>query len=307
MQSIRAVRGVMIAIGVAAGLVVLGGAGSGGGGSSGAATAPSGPGFDVAATYRSGVEALQRGDYATAVRDLRRVQRVANDDMSTNYALGLAYIGAGEPRRAVRPLERAAENADAPADARVQLGLTHLSLGDRAKAEEQRTALQSAAVACASGCTDARRAELEAAAVRLDRALTAEPTPAPTTGWLLPSEPAGRAAYAAGVALANARDYAAAHDAFREAESALGPNPDVLTYLGFTSRRLGRVDAALDFYRQALAIDPDHRGAIEYLGELYVQTGDLAAARAQLARLDTLCAYGCAEREELAGWIAAAR
>ena len=44
-------------------------------------------------------------------------------------------------------------------------------------------------------------------------------------------------------------------------------------------------------------------GATEYLGELYIQMGDLGRARRQLARLDDLCAYGCAQREELARWI----
>ena len=73
--------------------------------------------------------------------------------------------------------------------------------------------------------------------------------------------------------------------------------------MGFASRKLGRFDDALAYYGEALAIDPNHLGATEYLGELYIQMADLGRARRQLARLDDLCAYGCAQREELARWI----
>jgi hypothetical protein len=43
----------------------------------------------------------------------------------------------------------------------------------------------------------------------------------------------------------------------------------------------------------------------DYLGELYLQIGRTADARRQLAKLDRLCPYGCAQREELARWIVA--
>ena len=60
---------------------------------------------------------------------------------------------------------------------------------------------------------------------------------------------------------------------------------------------------AEDFYRQALAIDPNHRGATEYYGELKVLRGDMTGAKAMLARLDRVCTYGCAEASELRLWI----
>ncbi|MDX2237896.1 MAG: tetratricopeptide repeat protein [Hyphomonadaceae bacterium] len=306
MAHARLLQRIAIVISAAFALALVGAAGSGGGGGAGGASAPSGPGFDVAATYRDGVAALQRGDYEAALRDLRRVQRVARDDASANYALGLAYVGLGRHDEAVRPFERAARDDAAPADARVQLALAHLHLGDRAKADEQRVALETAIAACAA-CTPARRAELQAAHAQIVQALSAAPAASPTTGWLLPGEAEGRAAYAEGVAQTNAGNFAAAFDAFQRAEIALGPHPDVLTYLGFTSRRLGRADAALTFYRRALAIDPDHRGAHEYLGEHFVQTGRLEDARSQLAQLDRLCPYGCAEREALNRRIVAAQ
>ena len=67
------------------------------------------------------------------------------------------------------------------------------------------------------------------------------------------------------------------------------------------TRATGRKAEA--FYHQALAIDPNHRGATEYYGELKVLEGDVAGARALLARLDSVCTFGCAEAEELRRWI----
>jgi protein involved in temperature-dependent protein secretion len=49
----------------------------------------------------------------------------------------------------------------------------------------------------------------------------------------------------------------------------------------------------------ALKLDPNHKGANEYLGELYVDMGDMAKAQAQLAKLQQLCPSGCDEYSEL--------
>jgi hypothetical protein len=48
-------------------------------------------------------------------------------------------------------------------------------------------------------------------------------------------------------------------------------------------------------YREALRIDPKHRGATEYLGEAYLMVNDLPKAKEQLAALDKLCFFGCEE------------
>ena len=53
-------------------------------------------------------------------------------------------------------------------------------------------------------------------------------------------------------------------------------------------------------------MQPDHRAAREYLGELYVETGDMPHARAQLAELTRLCPAGCEERDDLQRAITAA-
>lgn len=52
-------------------------------------------------------------------------------------------------------------------------------------------------------------------------------------------------------------------------------------------------------YEEALRINPKHRGAQEYIGEAYLQTGDLAKAKEHLAALDKLCYFGCEEFTEL--------
>jgi tetratricopeptide (TPR) repeat protein len=79
---------------------------------------------------------------------------------------------------------------------------------------------------------------------------------------------------------------------------------DVLNYLGYTHRMLGDYPGSLDFYTRALARNPDHKGAHEYLGELYLKMNRLAEARGQLAELTRLCAAGCEEKDVLTKAIA---
>jgi len=80
---------------------------------------------------------------------------------------------------------------------------------------------------------------------------------------------------------------------------------DVYNLLGFSLRKSGDYPKALTFYKKALDFDAEHKGAHEYLGELYVETGQLPKAREHLAVLERLCPQGCEEREDLAKAIAA--
>ncbi len=80
---------------------------------------------------------------------------------------------------------------------------------------------------------------------------------------------------------------------------------DAWNYLGFSNRKLKNYNAALTAYQQALSIDPKHRGANEYLGELYLQTDELAKARERLKKLDEICYFGCDEYNDLKAAIAA--
>jgi Flp pilus assembly protein TadD len=76
-------------------------------------------------------------------------------------------------------------------------------------------------------------------------------------------------------------------------------NADAHNYLGFSLRKLGDLDKAQAHYRTALQIQPDHKAALEYYGELFLQIKDLPRAEEQLAHLSRVCPSGCAERSEL--------
>jgi tetratricopeptide (TPR) repeat protein len=80
---------------------------------------------------------------------------------------------------------------------------------------------------------------------------------------------------------------------------------DVYNLLGFSLRKTGDYAKALTFYKKALDFDANHKGAHEYLGELYVETGQLPKAREHLAILARLCPQGCEERDDLEKAIAA--
>ena len=76
-------------------------------------------------------------------------------------------------------------------------------------------------------------------------------------------------------------------------------NADAYNFLAFSHRKLGRFDPAMRFYRKALAIDAKHKGANEYIGELYLELGNLAKAEEHLSKLDDICWLGCEEYDDL--------
>ena len=71
---------------------------------------------------------------------------------------------------------------------------------------------------------------------------------------------------------------------------------DTLNYLGFTTRKLGDFENGEKYYLQGLAIEPNHVGINEYLGELYVVTNRMDLAK---ERLKVLEACKCEEYNEL--------
>ena len=81
---------------------------------------------------------------------------------------------------------------------------------------------------------------------------------------------------------------------------------DVYNLMGFSLRKSGDYKTAATYYAKALDFNPEHKGALEYQGELYVETGDLPKARENLVKLVKLCPTGCEEREDLEKAIAAA-
>ena len=117
----------------------------------------------------------------------------------------------------------------------------------------------------------------------------------------------GDASYLVASGLINEGKYEEALWSLRAAGVALGPHPDVLTYVGFANRKLHNYDVAISYYSAALKLDPAHRGANEYLGEYYVETGQAAKAKQQLMTLEKICKFGCEEAEELRRWIDGAK
>ena len=81
---------------------------------------------------------------------------------------------------------------------------------------------------------------------------------------------------------------------------------DVYNLMGFSLRKLGDYKQAYTFYRKALDFDPIHKSALEYLGELFVETGQIDRARENVKLLRQLCPAGCEELEDLEQAIAAA-
>ena len=71
---------------------------------------------------------------------------------------------------------------------------------------------------------------------------------------------------------------------------------DTLNYLGFTTRKLGDFKKGEEYYLQGLAIEPNHSGINEYLGELYVVTNRIELAKERLAVLKNC---NCEEYKEL--------
>ena len=78
-------------------------------------------------------------------------------------------------------------------------------------------------------------------------------------------------------------------------------NADWNNLMGYSLRKSQTPDlaAAERFYNEALRIDPKHRGALEYSGELYLIKGDLASAEKRLTALDKACLFGCEEYTDL--------
>ena len=90
--------------------------------------------------------------------------------------------------------------------------------------------------------------------------------------------------------------YAQAFSKLEKAYKSDKKNPDILNYMGFTTRKVGNFDQAEKFYLEGLKIKPNHNGINEYLGELYVQTDRIDKAE---ERLEVLKNCNCEEYGEL--------
>jgi tetratricopeptide (TPR) repeat protein len=90
--------------------------------------------------------------------------------------------------------------------------------------------------------------------------------------------------------------YAKAYDKLLKAYDKDKKNPDILNYLGYTSRKAGDFKNAEAFYLKGLELDASHLGINEYLGELYIKTNRIELAK---KRLSVLEGCNCEEYKEL--------
>ncbi|MFM9936851.1 MAG: tetratricopeptide repeat protein [Novosphingobium sp.] len=275
-------------------------AAGGGGGGGISAPSQSAPQYDPAAEYQKGVAAYQAQNFKGAVTAFRHVVDVATTHAPAHYLLGSSYLQMGDFKKAKRPLEMAVRYDGAMIDAHRDLGIVQAKLGDAAKAAEQRDPLAARKTTCGTSCPDA--ASLDTAIAAVNAAMAGSPQAYAPTRAIVPLASID-AIYVSAVSKINEHRY---DEAIAELEGSLwaaGPHPDILTYLGFASRKLHRYDAARTWYEMALAVAPDHRGALEYYGELKLELGDVVGARQHLARLDTLCGFGCQQADELRRWL----
>jgi tetratricopeptide (TPR) repeat protein len=282
-------------------------AGGGGGGGSGSSPSASAAQYDPAVEYQKGIAALKVKDFKGAKTAFDHVIAVAPRDANSHYLAGLSRTGLKDWKGAKRYLEKAVKLDANLIGAHRELGVTYAMLGDKAKATATKSALETKSSSCAGTCPET--ADLKAAIDAITAALAApaKVSDRGTESLLFASTAQGDSLYLGAVAEINEGRYEAAIATLKSSQSSFGPHPDILTYLGFANRKLGRFDEAERYYRDALAVAPNHRGATEYFGELMVERGDMAGAKMMLARLDTQCQFGCAEAEELRRWIAEGR
>ena len=84
-----------------------------------------------------------------------------------------------------------------------------------------------------------------------------------------------------------------------EALAEVPDDAELLNLIAYSHRQLKRYEIALNYYLKALEIEPDHRGANEYLGELYLHLGQLDKALERRVVLDDDCFFGCKELKAL--------
>ena len=104
--------------------------------------------------------------------------------------------------------------------------------------------------------------------------------------------------FAIAQATVNSGNYAAALPMLVAITKSDAKNADAWNLLGFSYRQLGQLDASDAAYLRVLTINPNHLGALEYQGELFITQGKIDAAKANFAKLQGLCG-SCEEAEDL--------
>jgi tetratricopeptide (TPR) repeat protein len=108
--------------------------------------------------------------------------------------------------------------------------------------------------------------------------------------------------YSLGYWQAKRGEYAAALATLRSAPDAADPR--IETMIGFSLRKLGRVEEGMVYYQRVLAAHPERTTTRQYLGEAFLQIGDPDKAKEQLAEIGKRCGVACEDYQLLADEIA---
>jgi len=264
-----------------------------------------GPSYDPAAEYAKAIAALKANDFKAASRAAGHVTDAVPTNLDGWRLLGMATAGNNDWKGSRRAYEKAVKLAPDNPEAHAGLAMALVNLKD-SKAQTEADWLKAKAQACGDSCPDAARLKDfndKVQAAMSPAAGAPKPSAMLDRSILFGGARTGDAAYVQAVSLINERRYDDALASLSKAEATFGPHPDILTYEGYAWRKKGDYAKAETYYKQALAIAPDHIGATEYYGELKVARGDIAGARLMLAKLDKVCRFGCADAEELRRWI----
>lgn len=107
------------------------------------------------------------------------------------------------------------------------------------------------------------------------------------------------AEYGAAVTAIKGGDFAGAVRRLEGVVARDGTNADAYNWLAYAIRKDGDPARSIPLYQKALALDPKHRGAHEYLGEAYLALDNVGKAKEHLATLNSLCFFPCSEYRDL--------
>ena len=300
----------LIVVGLLFSVQIAFGAGGGGGGMDGGGGGGLlVPGRDrggskLTTLFREGVAFLSEGECKRAERKFRAVLKKVPRNSEANYLRGVSLQCQDNHKSAVRYFKRAKRDDAQFYQAYGALGISYLTLERTDLAEKELEELDEFKELCQLGNRICPTTLLKShrkllAAIERTGGQPVDSAENDQHGLLFDSEPDPQKSYLAAVSLINGEQFEQAIDELRRLTVTLGPHPDVLNYLGYAHRRLGRTQQAEVYYERALAIDPMHRGANEYLGEMWAELGRTEEARARLAVLEQVCPFGCAEYEDL--------
>jgi predicted Zn-dependent protease len=118
------------------------------------------------------------------------------------------------------------------------------------------------------------------------------------------AKPAADPTFSRAKAMIEAKDYRGALPLLQQVVAKEPKNADAYNLIGYATRKSGDPNGSLQYYTYALTLDPKHLGANEYIGEAYLMLDQPQQAEQHLAKLDSLCVFGCIEQRTLKAAIA---